>query len=262
MDANVSADRTSVRAIFAAGTMTSPRRVSAFGLAVTIHLVAFVALAWALDQPVPMPMPRGTSAARSRSASEGEYTSRPSPRDQRSRQARSSNTEPAAPARDTGTPEPRRVLDLLRDGAIVVAARIGLMSAPQSGASQGGDASPDAGSGIALVPLPPGTRFITGEVPDVLLLGDAYKVQAYPLLARPGVMWIEVPDISRRAIRERRPTVGWWSLDAPLVQRFKLVAHLRTLQLPAPGARGADDASARPVDALIIDAVSIIALAR
>jgi hypothetical protein len=279
------ADRMPDRAILSAGAMTSPRRVSAFSLALTIHIVAIIALAWAVDRPVPMPTPRGMSPAPSPSATERGGASPRSSATQHASPSRQPNSHAVVPSDDSFTPEPRRVLDLLRDGAIVVATRIGLMTAPQSAADTArGDpgagvaatssTAPSAATGafvdvatpgqgpnasaadIELVPLPPGTRFITRETPAILLLGDAFKVQTYPLLGAPRVMWLEVPDISRRAIRERRPTVGWWSLDTPLVQPFKLVGRLLTFQLPTSRV-GSDTnlTETRTIDVLVIDRV-------
>src|SRR5262245_34040720 len=46
MDVGATAHRAPVRALAAAGMMTGPRRVSAFGLAAIIHVVAMSAVVW------------------------------------------------------------------------------------------------------------------------------------------------------------------------------------------------------------------------
>jgi hypothetical protein len=62
MDVGATAHRAPVRALAAAGMVTGPRRVSAFGLSATIHVVAISAVMWLASRgPVSSPTP-GTAA--------------------------------------------------------------------------------------------------------------------------------------------------------------------------------------------------------
>jgi uncharacterized protein (TIGR03435 family) len=84
--------------------------------------------------------------------------------------------------------------------------------------------------------IQPGGRFVATNIPVRLLIGQAYRVQSYSLVGGPGWLATDGFDINAKADGElfpkggRRPLEG--ALRALLADRFKLVVHTETRQLP------------------------------
>jgi len=83
----------------------------------------------------------------------------------------------------------------------------------------------------------PGGRYIATNMPVRLLIGQTYQVQSYRLVGGPS--WIETDafDIVATADRDLSPGNGQRPLNDALkrllADRFKLVVHMETRQLPA-----------------------------
>src|SRR5262249_23040212 len=131
IDAGGSARRAPVAALAAAGVMTSPRRVSAFGLAASIHVVALSAATWMASGPS-----RESDGGR-RHAGIGSrraalvasfWNPQVSLVNQRSRYARSS-TGVVAMAVHRPSPPPTRPFAAIRNAAAALAERVGMTSA-------------------------------------------------------------------------------------------------------------------------------------
>jgi len=84
--------------------------------------------------------------------------------------------------------------------------------------------------------IQPGGRFVAENVPIVLLIGQAYPVQAYQLIGGPSWIWSEGFDVDAKANGELLPTGGrrpiQGALRGLLADRFKLATHTETRRLP------------------------------
>jgi len=84
--------------------------------------------------------------------------------------------------------------------------------------------------------IQPGGRFVAENIPIVLLIGQAYPIQAYQLVGGPSWIWSDAFDIDAKANGELLPTSGrrpiQGALRGLLADRFKLVTHTETRQLP------------------------------
>ena len=82
----------------------------------------------------------------------------------------------------------------------------------------------------------PGGRLILTNMQVRLLIGTAYRVQSYRLIGGPAWIEREAFDIVAKADRELTPARGQRPFDAALkallADRFKLVVHTETKQLP------------------------------
>ena len=133
--------------------------------------------------------------------------------------------------------------DITRDRAIVVFAP-GLTA--QSAANDSGGVrfdvisvkpNPTGRAGMTQTRVLPGGRYIATNMAIRLLIGQTYQVQSYRLIGGPA--WIETDafDIVATAGRDLSPTTGQRPLNdalkALLAERFRLVVHMETRQLPA-----------------------------
>ncbi|HEY3042580.1 MAG TPA: TIGR03435 family protein [Vicinamibacterales bacterium] len=96
--------------------------------------------------------------------------------------------------------------------------------------------NPTGFAGPARSQIQPGGRFVATNIPVRLLIGQAYQVQSYRLLGGPSWLLTEGFDIEARATGELFPRGGLRPLEgalrALLADRFKLVVHTETRQLP------------------------------
>jgi uncharacterized protein (TIGR03435 family) len=96
--------------------------------------------------------------------------------------------------------------------------------------------NPTGRSGMTSTRILPGGRLILTNMQVRLLIGTAYRVQSYRLVG--GPRWIETEsfDIVAKVNGELTPTGGQRPFDAALkallADRFKLVVHTETKQLP------------------------------
>jgi len=96
--------------------------------------------------------------------------------------------------------------------------------------------NPAGRAGMTRSRIQPGGRFVAENMAIVLLIGQAYQVQAYQLVGGPGWIWSDGFDIDAKANGELVPTDGRRPLQGALrgllADRFKLVTHTETRQLP------------------------------
>jgi uncharacterized protein (TIGR03435 family) len=133
--------------------------------------------------------------------------------------------------------------DITRDRAVVVFAP-GLTAQSAAGTSSGVrfdvisvKPNPTGRAGMTQTRVLPGGRYIATNMPIRLLIGQTYQVQSYRLIGGPA--WIETDafDIVATTSRDLSPANGQRplgdALKALLAERFKLVVHTETRQLPA-----------------------------
>lgn len=130
MDVGAAAHRAPVRALAAAGVMTGPRRVSAFGLAATIHVVAISAVVWVASRgPVLSPTPRGAVprlAGIERRLPPNASSWNPLIRHER-------NSEPiiSMPAQSVATTQTAGAFGVVNAVAVAMAVRVGSIAPPR-----------------------------------------------------------------------------------------------------------------------------------
>jgi len=137
IDAGVTARRAPVTALAAAGVMTSPRRVSAFGLAATIHVVALSAATWMASGATPDSDPglRHAGIGSRRAALVASFWNpQVSLVNQRGRYARPSAAVVAMAVQRAPSPPATRPFAVIRNAAAALAARVGLTSASTAAA--------------------------------------------------------------------------------------------------------------------------------
>jgi hypothetical protein len=130
MDVGATAHRAPVRALAAAGMMTGPRRVSAFGLSATIHLVAISAVMW-LASRGPVPSPIAGPAGPAEASIEHRLPRHISLSKQRVRQEQSNESVMTTPVQNRATPRKARAFGVVSAAAMAVAARVGLITPPR-----------------------------------------------------------------------------------------------------------------------------------
>lgn len=97
--------------------------------------------------------------------------------------------------------------------------------------------NPTGRAGMTQTRVLPGGKYIATNMPLRLLIGQTYQVQSYRLVGGPA--WIETDafDIVATADRDLSPANGQRPLNDALrgllADRFKLVVHMETRQLPA-----------------------------
>jgi len=135
--------------------------------------------------------------------------------------------------------------NITRDRAIVVfAPGLTAQSPANNSASVRFDVTsvkpnPTGRAGMTETRVLPGGRYIATNMAIRLLIGQTYQVQSYRLIG--GPTWIETDafDIVATADRDLSPANGQRPLNdalkALLAERFKLVIHMETRQLPAYG---------------------------
>jgi hypothetical protein len=130
MDVGAKAHRAPVRALAAAGMMMGPRRVSAFGLSATIHVVAVTAVMWlALRGPVPSPTPG--EAAPGQAGIEHHRRPNASLWNQPVRHERHNESGMKMPVQSDATPGKPRAFGVVRAVAVAMAVRVGLITPPR-----------------------------------------------------------------------------------------------------------------------------------
>jgi uncharacterized protein (TIGR03435 family) len=96
--------------------------------------------------------------------------------------------------------------------------------------------NPTGVGGPTTTQIQPGGRFIATNIPVLLLIGQAYQVQGYRLFGGPHWITTDRFDINTKANVELFPRAGVRPLDgalrALLAERFKLIVHFETRQLP------------------------------
>ena len=96
--------------------------------------------------------------------------------------------------------------------------------------------NPTGRTGPTRSQVQPGGRFVAENIPVRLLIGQAYQVPSYRLVGGPSWIESESVDIDAKANGELsargalRPLDG--ALRGLLADRFKLVVHMETRQLP------------------------------
>ena len=127
MNAGATAHGAPVRALAAAGMITGPRRISAFGLSATIHVVAFSTVIWVASRG-PMSSPDRAPAAQDLAAIEH----RLAPDASLSAQivAHAPNNQPVMtmPVQSGATSATTRLVGMVRTAVVAVAARVGLIT--------------------------------------------------------------------------------------------------------------------------------------
>jgi uncharacterized protein (TIGR03435 family) len=240
------AHRSSVTALAAAGVVTGPRRISAFGLAASIHVVAISAVMW-LASSSPVPSPKPGQGARGRAWIEHRVPPDPSRSNQRVRRVRNAESVTKTPVQSVATSGKARAFDVVSAVAVAVAVRMGLITPPRPAAQDPSSNGP-VFEVASIKPNPAGRdaptrqriqqggRFVAENIPVALLIGQAYDVQAYRLTGGPQWIWSDAFDINAKADRELLPAGGQrplrGALRGLLADRFKLVAHIETRQLP------------------------------
>jgi uncharacterized protein (TIGR03435 family) len=133
--------------------------------------------------------------------------------------------------------------DIIRDrAAVVFAPGLDAQSAASTSAGPRFEVisvkpNPEGRAGMTQTRVLPGGRYIATNMPIRLLIGQTYQVQSYRLVGGPA--WIETDhfDIVATADRDLSPANGQRPLNdaikALLADRFKLVVHTETRQLPA-----------------------------
>jgi uncharacterized protein (TIGR03435 family) len=135
-------------------------------------------------------------------------------------------------------------VDVGRDHAIVVLAPGLAAQSPARGSVDGprvevASVKPNSTgrAGPTQIRVLPGGRFVATNVPVGLLIGRAYGVPAYRLVGGPNWLMADAFDIIATANGDltpagpQRPLAG--ALQALLAERFKLIVHTETRQLPA-----------------------------
>jgi uncharacterized protein (TIGR03435 family) len=96
--------------------------------------------------------------------------------------------------------------------------------------------NPTGRAGMTQSRLLPGGRFVATNMPVRLLIGRAYDVPSYRLIGGPGWIENEAFDIVATANRDLAPAGGQRPLEGALrgllAERFRLVVHTETRQLP------------------------------
>lgn len=96
--------------------------------------------------------------------------------------------------------------------------------------------NPTGFGGPTTTRIQPGGRFVATNIPVLLLIGQAYQVQGYRLLGGPRWITTDRFDINAKAEVELFPRAGVRPLEGALrgllADRFKLVVHFETRQLP------------------------------
>jgi uncharacterized protein (TIGR03435 family) len=133
--------------------------------------------------------------------------------------------------------------DIMRDHAIVVfAPGLTAQSPANNSASVRFEVisvkpNPTGRAGMTQTRILPGGRYIATNMPIRLLVGQTYQVQSYRLIGGPAWFETEAFDIVATADRDLSPANGQRPLNdalkALLSERFKLVVHMETRQLPA-----------------------------
>jgi uncharacterized protein (TIGR03435 family) len=248
IDAGATAHHAPVSALAEAGLPTGPRRVSAFGVAATIHVVAILAVTWmATRAQRPWPFPP-VKAARGQTGIEHRFTRMPSSLNQRVTYLRTSEPLTPMPGESAVMRANTRGLDVVSAVAVSVAVRLGLMATPRPIAQAPSAANGPVFEVASIKPNPagrdgpterrvlPGGRFVAVNIPVALLIGEAYQVQAYRLIGAPRWIWSDAFDINAKADGDlapdgpRRPLQH--AMRGLLEDRFRLIAHMEVRQLP------------------------------
>jgi hypothetical protein len=140
MEVGANAHRAPVRALAAAGMMTGPRRVSAFGLAATIHVVAIPAVVWLVSLG-PVPSPNAGKAAPGRAGIEHRLPPNASLWNQRVTYERHNGLVTKMPKQSVATPGKARAFGMVSAAVVAVAARLGLIAPPRPAADTRSSAS-------------------------------------------------------------------------------------------------------------------------
>jgi uncharacterized protein (TIGR03435 family) len=247
MDAGAAAHQAPVSALAATGTMTGPRRASAFGLAATIHIVAISAVGWLASSNSAPPREPGQRSRRQPWFEQRLPSYAPS---SNQRVQRLRNNEPLAkmPLQRGAASGKARPFDVVSAVAVAVAVRLGLMTPTQPAAQTPAAAQGPVFEVASIKPNPAGRdaptrqrtlqggRFVAENMPVALLIGQAFDLPAYRLTGGPQWIWSDAFDINARADSDLLPADGQrplrGALRALLADRFKLVAHIETRQLP------------------------------
>ena len=143
MDVRATAHRAPVRALAAAGMMTGPHRVSAFGISATIHVVAISAV-MGLASRGSAPSPNPGAAAAGQAGIEHRFPPETSLSNQLARHERTNESLMKMPVQSVATSGTARAFGAVSAVAVAVAARVGLITPPRL-AAQG----PSSASGLS-----------------------------------------------------------------------------------------------------------------
>src|SRR5262245_14631802 len=238
------------RAIGAAGEASGSRRLSALGLAATIHVIALVTLTWLASAP---PMPGVGPLDRSMGGATIERPiGRGAPRAVRRLTTPSgratSSTSPAQSGR-VASSKMARVLSAVNTAALTVAVKVGLVDPrsldvqplPESASQIVFEAvtiKPNSAGRTApsRIDVEPGGRFIAENVRLAVLVGGAYQLRSSQFFGAPRWIWSDTFDIQATAWDELLPNDAWHplrgALRALLADRFAFTAHIEMKRLP------------------------------
>jgi len=244
MAVGATAHRAPVSALTAAGVVNGPRRISAFGLAATIHVIGISAV-MSMAARAPLSSTNLRKVERGQAAIGHRLPPNASWRNQRVRYARNNESVAKMSVQSAATPAKAGAFSRVSAVAVAVAVRLGLITSPRHAAQAASEPvfevasikpNPAGRDAPTQQRIQPGGRFVAVNIPVAVLIGAAYDVQAYRLTGGPQWIWSETFDIVAKADGEllpeggRRPIRG--ALRGLLADRFKLVAHIETRQLP------------------------------
>ena len=164
MDIGATAHRAPVRELAAAGMMTGPRRVSAFGLAATIHAIAVSAVMWAAASTGPeLSTPQGVAGAGGTGISR-RFPHNASLRDRLVRYKPSNGPVMPTPVQSGATPPEAGVFGTVRAAAIAMAVRVGLIAPPRFASHAASSASePSSSNNESVMKMPVQTLAAPGK---------------------------------------------------------------------------------------------------
>lgn len=219
-------EQPAMRSFAVAATVTGPRRLSAFGVAAALHVLAAMMLMW-------LPSPEPHTAQLELRPSGRASVVQPSPR--RTNRAPFTGYETRIAMHDAVESRWSMKRVVVNRFMAVVALAAGVMGASPAVAQPSFDVasvkSNDQGPGLSRFSYAAGGRVTIVNIPLRQIVLSAFRLQSFQLLNAPD--WIDAPfDIVAKADGNPPVVEMQTMLQALLRDRFGLVTHVETRNLP------------------------------